>query len=325
MIGVWLVLLGSALAILAAGQTLVRSAERIARATGLSQGWIGFILVAMVTSLPELVATMTGGGIDAPGIAVGNALGSNAFNLGILGLMGLLSGTAFFSRLSSSHVLSATGTVLLTAVVVGAVAMGGGISLGRVSLISCFLVGLYLVLVYVQFRAEEGTPPEPGLGLGTAPWLALLSAAVIVVAGVALTYAAKEVSLRTGISQSVVGSLLVALATSLPEVAASLGALRLRAYNLLAGDIFGSNMFNVVTVFFADLTLGRPILGALEADAWPLMLVAALGMGLSAVAVLGLMLSPKGGRSRSVDPASLVLTLSYLGGLGLLAVRGFVP
>lgn len=321
MTGAWLVFGASALAILGAGQFLVRSAERIARVTGLSQGWIGFILVAVVTSLPELVATMTGGGIDAPGIAVGNALGSNAFNLGILGLMGVFSGTAFFARLSSTHALSASGSVLLTALVLGAIAVGGGPALGRVSLVSLLILALYLGAVYAQFRVEEGTPPEEGLSLGRAPLVAFLSGVVIVVAGVALTHAAKTISEGTGIAQSVVGSVLVAFATSLPEVASSIGALRLRAYDLLAGDIFGSNLFNIVTVFFADLTFGRPILGALGRDAWPLVLVAAWGIGLSALAVAALQVRARP-LGRLPEPASTVLLLGYLGGLGVLTTQG---
>ena len=322
MTGAWLVFSASAIAILLAGQLLVRSADRIARVTGLSQGWIGFLLVAVVTSLPELVATMTGGGIDAPGIAVGNALGSNAFNLGILGLMGMFSGTAFFAHLSFTHILSASGSVLLTALVLAAIAVGGGPALGRISLISLLILLFYLLAVYAQFRVEKGVPPEPGLTLGWAPALAVLSAGVIVVAGVALTHAAKTISEGTGIAQSVVGAILVALATSLPEVAASIGALRLRAFDLLAGDIFGSNLFNVVTIFFADLVFGRPILGALGADAWPLVLVAAWGIGLTALAVAALQV--KAGKGwRGPEPASLLLFLGYLGGLGVLAAQGF--
>lgn len=323
MTGAWLVFAASAGAILWAGQLLARSAERIARATGLSQGWIGFILVAVVTSLPELVATMTGGGIAAPGIAVGNALGSNAFNLGILGLMGTLSGVAFFRRLSPSHTLSAAGTVFLTAVVLMAIAVGGGPSLGRVSLISLGILLFYLVAVYAQFRQEEGTPGEAGVTVGRAPLQAVVSAVVIVVAGVALTYAAKVIAEGTGIAQSVIGSLLVALATSLPEVAASLGALRLGAYDLLAGDIFGSNMFNVVTVFFADLTYGKPILGALGADAWSLVLVAGLGIALTALA-MGALQVRAGKLARGPEPASLLLFLTYLGGVGVLAAQGLI-
>jgi len=319
----WLVFAVSALAILWAGQLLARSAERIARATGLSQGWIGFILVAVVTSLPELVATMTGGGIDAPGIAIGNALGSNAFNLGILGLMGAVSGVAFFRKLAPAHVLSATGSMFLTALVLAAISLDGGPGLGRVSLVSLFILGFYLLAVYAQFHQEEGTPAEEGATLGRAPAWAALSALVIVVAGVALTYSAKAIAEGTGIAQSTVGSILVALATSLPEVASSIGALRLRAYDLLAGDIFGSNLFNIATVFFADLTFGRPILGALGRDAWPLVLVAAWGIGLSAFAVAAMQV--RGGKpARGPEPASLLLFLGYLGGLGVLIARGFI-
>jgi len=322
MVIAWLVFTASALAILWAGQLLASSAERIARATSLSQGWIGFILVAVVTSLPELVATMTGGGIDAPGIAIGNALGSNAFNLGILGLMGAVSGVAFFRKLSPAHMLSATGSIFLTALVLAAIALGGGPGLGRVSLASLLILVFYLLAVYAQFRQEEGTPAEEGTTLGAAPAWAALSGVVIVVAGVALTYSAKAIAEGTGIAQSAIGSILVALATSLPEVASSIGALRLRAYNLLAGDIFGSNLFNIATVFFADLTFGRPILGALGQDAWPLVLVGAWGISLAAFSLAAMQV--RGGKSlRRPEPASSLLFLAYLGGLGVLVARGF--
>lgn len=316
-----LVFAGATVAILWAGNLLVVQAERIARATGLSQGWIGFILVAFVTSLPELVATMTGGSIDAPGIAVGNALGSNAFNLGILGLMGILAGKSLFKEISLSHGLSGTMAILLTAVALGGIALGGGPAVGRVSLVSLLILALYLGGVWIQSRAERVEKPEERSHLGRAPLLAGVAAVVIVVAGVALTSSAKAIAEATGIVHSLIGSILVAMATSLPELASSLAALRLRAYDLLAGDIFGSNMFNIVTLFFADLTFGRPILGGLREDAWPLVLVGALGIGLTGLAMLALQVRAEGRLGR-FDIASTSIFAAYLGGMALMAGLG---
>jgi len=317
-----LVFAGATLAILWAGNLLVVQAERIATATGLSQGWIGFILVAFVTSLPELVATMTGGSINAPGIAVGNALGSNAFNLGILGLMGILAGKSLFKQISLSHGLSGTMAVLLTAVALGGIALGGGPAVGRVSLISVLILALYLGGVWIQFRAERVEEPGKRTPLGRAPLLAGTAALVIVVAGVALTSSAKTIAEVTGIAQSLIGSILVAMATSLPELASSLAALRLHAYDLLAGDIFGSNMFNIVTIFFADLTFGRPILGGLREDAWPLVLVGVLGIGLAGLALIALQVRSEGRLGR-LDIASTSIFVVYLGGMAMMAALGF--
>ncbi len=319
----WLIFAASALAILGAGQLLVRSAEHISRATRLSQGWIGFILVAVVTSLPELVATMTGGEIDAPAISIGNALGSNAFNLGILGLMGLVSGTAIFSRVSKSHALSAGGSILLTLMVLAGIALGGGPALGKLSAMSVVILASYFLLVYAQFRAERGKGEESQTSLGAAPIWAAVSALVIIAAGVALTYSAKAISQGTGLGESLIGSILVAMATSLPELASSIGALRLRAYNLLAGDIFGSNLFNVATVFFADLTFKRPILGNLGRDARPLIWVGIWGMSLAALAIVAIGLRREK-PARLPDPAASLLFLGYAAGLAALAGRGLV-
>ncbi len=318
----WTTLLLSALAILWSGRRLVRATEGIAEATGLSRGWLGFILVGLVTSLPELVVTMTGGGIDAPAIAVGNALGSNAFNLGILGLFGLMAGGALFSRLAASHTVSCSMGVLMAAVVLGAIALGGGPSIGTLSVASILIAALFLVAAWLQYTAEPAAPLEDHPGMGKAPLVAAASGLVVIVAGVALTYSAREIAANTGLSQSLVGSTLVAMATSLPELAVSWEAVRLKAYDLFAGNVFGSNAFNVSTVFFTDVVYGRPLLGRLGDEAWPLVLVGAWGVALAAVVLASL-----GVRSRKqvgrVDLASALVVATYLVGLCAVAARGF--
>ncbi len=321
MLWAWVTLGASALTILWAGRRLVRAAEGIAESTGLSRGWLGFILVGLVTSLPELVVTMTGGGIDAPSISVGNALGSNAFNLGILGVFGLLIGRGLFGKLASSHIVSCALGMMMTAVVLGAIALGGGPALGPLSVTSVLIVVLFLAAAWLQYLAEPAAPVEGGPPLGRAAWVASGSAVAVVVAGVALTLAAREVAVGTGASQSLLGSTLVAMATSLPEVAVSWEAVRLRAYDMFAGNVFGSNVFNVLTVFFADLTYGKPILGGLGEEAWALTLVGAWGVALASVvlAALGLKADKRVGR---LDLASGLTVMTYLAGLGAVVIRG---
>ncbi len=322
MLWAWVALASSALVILWSGRRLVLAAEEIAAATGLSRGWLGFILVGLITSLPELVVTMTGGGIEAPAIGVGNALGSNAFNLGILGIFGLLAGGALFARLAPSHVVSCALGMLMTAVVLGAIALGGGPALGPFSVASLLIVVLFLAAAWLQYLAEPASPVQGRPSMGRAAWVAGGAALAVVVAGVALTYAAREVASGTGVSQSLMGSTLVAMATSLPEVAVSWEAVRLKAFDLFAGNVFGSNAFNVLTVFFTDITYGRPVLGGLQEEAWPLVLVGAWGMALASVvlAAMGLRAQRRVGR---LDLASALVVVTYLVGLGAVAVRSF--
>ncbi len=321
MVWAWVALVLSAGVILWSGRRLVRAAEAIAQATGLSRGWIGFILVGLVTSLPELVVTMTGGGIEAPGIAVGNSLGSNAFNVGILGVAGLVIGGGLFAELSRSHAISAGMGILMSSVVLGTIALGGGPSLGSLSVASLLLVALFLTAAWLQYSAESSTPSEHRSVLGRAPWAAAGSAVLVIVAGVVLTYAARELSIATGIGQSLMGSTLVAMGTSLPEVASSWEAVRLRSFDMLAGNIFGSNVFNVFTVFFTDLTYGRPVLGGLGDDAWSLILVGSWGIVAASVALVALGMRAKA-RVGRVDVASGLIVAAYLLGLGIVVSRG---
>ncbi|MFO8034437.1 MAG: hypothetical protein R6U88_04655 [Candidatus Bipolaricaulota bacterium] len=321
MLWAWVTLAASALVILWSGRRLVRAAEGIAAATGLARGWLGFILLGLVTSLPELVVTMTGGGIEAPAIAVGNALGSNAFNLGILGLFGLVAGGALFSNLAASHVVSCAMGVLMTAAVLGAIALGGGPSVGPLSAASILILVLFLSAAWLQYVAEPTAPVVSPPRMGRAPWVAASSAVAVIVAGVALTYSAREVAAGTGTSQSLMGATLVAMATSLPELAVCWEAVRLRAYDLFAGNIFGSNAFNIFTIFFTDLTYGRPMLGALEEEAWPIVLVGAWGLALAAVALAALGTRAKR-RVGRMDLASGLVVVTYLVGLAAVAVRG---
>ncbi len=322
MLWAWIALITSALAILWTGRLLVRSAEGIAAATGLGRGWIGFILLGFVTSLPELVVTMTGGGIQAPAIAVGNALGSNAFNIGILGVFGIAAGGALFSRLSRGHIVSCAMGALMTATLLGSMAIAGGPAAGPLSMGSILLLALFFVAAWLQYTSEPAMAQQESFSHGKAYWTAAATSVVVIVAGISLTYAARTVAAGTGASESFFGSTLVAMVTSLPELAVSWEAVRLKAYDLFAGNIFGSNAFNVVTVFFADLTYKRPVLGALEDEAWSIVLVGAWGLALAAVALAGLgaKASKRIGR---LDLASALLVLTYLLGLGAVAIRGF--
>jgi len=318
----WVALSTSALAILWSGRLLVRSAEEIAAATGLARGWIGFILLGFVTSLPELVVTMTGGGIEAPAIAVGNALGSNAFNIGILGLFGIAAGGALFSRLSHGHIVSCAMGALMTATLLGTTAVAGGPAAGPLSMGSILLLALFFVAAWLQYTSEPAANGAKHDTRARPYWTAAAASSVVIAAGVSLTYAARTVAAGIGASQSFVGSTLVAMVTSLPELAVSWEAVRVKAYDLFAGNIFGSNAFNVVMVFFADLTYTRPVLGALEDEAWSIVLVGAWGLALAAVALAGLGAKATK-RIGRMDVASGLLVLTYLLGLGAVAIRGF--
>lgn len=257
-----------------AGSHLIRYAETIAHLTGLSRSWVGLILVATVTSLPELVTGISAVTVAyAPDLAVGNVLGSCVVNLLVLGLIDVLHrGRGVFAEVAAAHRLSAAlGLVLLgaTALVLLLSAKGLMPRLGHVSAGSAVLVLLYGAAVRWSFSAES--PAEPAAG--TIAAVALRSAlarcgaasVVIVAAGLWLPLVGLRLAEAMGWSSSLVGTLFVALATTAPEMAVTLAALRLRALDIAVAGLLGSNLFDLLILAIDDIAyLGGPLFEAVS-------------------------------------------------------------
>ena len=326
----WVTFLIASAAIVVAGTKLAVYGETIGTHTGIGQGWIGLIFLAIITSIPELTTTVTGATIDAPNIAVGNALGSNLFNVAIIAVMDilLLGHGPFLRRVHTYHVASGGMAILLTVFALLGIVLpqaGWGIPISPVSIL--IIVG-YLFGVFVLYRAERRLDePEPAattaaISLRHAVIGFSVCAAVIITAGVFLIYASKAISIETGLSASVIGAILVAIVTSLPELATSIGALRIGAYDMIVGNLFGSNMFNILTIAFADIAFTNgPIYSALSTGRDEQLLVGTLGIGVTTVAIIGI-----GARSNrrvlgmGVDAA--LLLVCYLASAYLIIAHG---
>ena len=325
----WITFFLASLAIIIAGVKLASFGEALGKRTGIGQGWIGLLFLATITSIPELTTTVTGAAIDAPNIAVGNALGSNMFNVAIVTVMDilLLGRGPFLVKVRSYHMISGGFAILLTTLVILGIAFDPGVEILGLSPISLIILLTYLFGIFILYRVEkrEGLtePAEAGtMSLVRAVGGFLICAAVIITAGVFLIHASKAISVETGLSASFMGAILVAVVTSLPELSTSIGALKIGAYDMILGNLFGSNMFNILTVFVADVAFRRgAILARLGIGKDDQLIVASLGIGLTAIAIIAI-----GYRSRrrvlgmGVD-AALLLT-AYLLGTYLIIYRG---
>ncbi len=328
----WIVFLGCSTAIVLAGTRLAAYGDAIGRRTGLGQGWIGLLLLATVTSIPELTTTMTGAWLGTPNIAVGNAFGSNLFNVVIIAFLDILllrRGT-ILSRVRQHHVASGVLAVLLTAVAMLGIILEWPVTWGGVSPLSFLLLVTYVIGVYLLYHVERdanrGNDPEDESGeplsLRTSIFGFAVCAGVIIAAGIFLISSAKSLSEMTGISASVMGSVLVAIVTSLPELATSFGALRIGAFDMILGNLFGSNMFNILTIFFADVAFRRgSIFVGVGEGATDQLIVALLGVLLTGIAVIAISVRPKR-RVFGISVASLALLLTYAMGLALILLRG---
>lgn len=265
-----------ALAIVIAGHRLSVRGDAIAEKTGLSAGWVGLALLATATSLPELTTAI--GSVTeahAPDMAVGDVLGSCVFNLTILLVVDLAHRPApSFSVASQGHVLASGFGILALALVAAALAVPTPIATARIGWIgatSGLLIGVYGVAmraVFLYERAaiggrEAGPARHGGIGLRRAivEWAA--AAAVVIAAGLGLPVVAERLAVAHGLSDGLVGTLLLATTTSLPELAVTASALRIGALDMAFANLLGSNLFNLVVLAIADaVDTDGPILAA---------------------------------------------------------------
>ena len=327
---IWLQFAACAALIGIAGFHLSRNADAIAQRTGLSGSWIGVALLATVTSLPELAIGITSVTVaHAPNLAVGDALGSCMANLVFLVLIDFICRQEpVWRRASQGHVLAAAfgvvmlGFTLVSLLVLQLAPAGAGGLLPATSqfgfgLLTPVLLALYLVAMRTVF-AYERTHTMPVVDVTGAALPALrqtvtrfaIAAAVVAGAGLWLPFVAVKLAAAMGWNNSFVGSLFVALVTSLPELAVTLSALRLGAIDMAIGNLLGSNLFNVGIIAVDDLFY-RP--GSLLADASPVHAVtAASAVIMTGLAMVGLFFRPRSRVLRAVGWVSLGLAAVYL-------------
>lgn len=269
----------SAVVIIVAGTYLSKFADEIAERTGIGRLLIGSVLLAGATSLPELsvdIAAVRSGSTD---LAVGDLMGSCLFNLLILAILDLSwhSRGKMLSRQAARHALSGNVSSGLLAVVALCLLSKpvlvshrmAGVSIGLWLIVIGYILGVRLVYLDQDASRRENVaiPPElksqQGRLIGPG-WGFLAAAAIIVVAGPFLANAAGTIAELSGLGKSFVGSTLVAFSTSLPELVASLAAIRMRAHDLAIGNVFGSNAFNVLLLIPLDLVHDGPLLGAVS-------------------------------------------------------------
>lgn len=337
---VWLQFALCAALIGIAGYQLSRYGDVIARRTGMSGSWIGLALLATVTSLPELATGISSVAIaNAPNLAVGDALGSCVVNLVFLVVIDFLfRKEPVWRRTSQGHVLAAAfGVVMLgfvlVSLLISRVAPAQGAGLAAASAQSGFglatpvLLGLYLVAMRTVFTYERvhAVPIVDAEGavlptLRVAATRFTLAAGVVVGAGIWLPFVATDLAIAMAWNKSFVGSLFVALATSMPELAVTLSALRMGALDMAIGNLLGSNLFNVVIIAVDDVFYRN---GALLANVSPVHAVTVgSAITMTGLAMVGLFFKPGSRVLRAVGWVSLGLMAMYLLNTYILFLHG---
>lgn len=299
MINHWLQFIACAAIIVFAGTRLTKNAAAVAENTGIGTAWVGALLLPLATSLPELVTTLRAVMINAPDLALGNILGSCLFNLSLLAVIDLLEGRGPLTALiNKGHTIVASLSMITICLASMAVTGLFTVTLGWVGFETILIIAVYILGSRLIFRYEQKNMPElasetktaSGEREGTSTGKALLSfslaAGMIIFAGVFLTDAADRIAIETGLGQTFVGSILLAISTSLPETVTTITAVRLGYLDMAVANIFGANLMNLFIIALADFFYFRgPLMQAVSTQH---LLSAIMVIMMSAVIVFGL-------------------------------------
>lgn len=346
----WVSLLAFAVAaavVWLAGTRISGYASAISKMTGIGKAVVGLILLGGITSLPEVAVTSTSALRGIAPLAVNNLLGGVAMQVAIIAIADAVFGKGAITGFIAKPVVLLQGTldVLLLAVI----AVGVGVAefaVAGVGVVSLSLVVGYLISLWLIQRSsreprwqtanpgrERDSPREeeeergsgegePSGGHGSLRRViakTALAGLAILVAGYVLSRTGEAIAEQTGLGTSFVGAVLMAISTSLPEVSTVVSAVRLKQYEMAFSDIFGTNLFDIVLIFVADLLYaGPPVLQ--EVGRFSL-LGALLGIAVTTVYLAGLIERRDRAVLRMGLDSWLVLVIYFAGLFGLYQLR----
>ena len=282
-LSIWIavpVFLVAAGAVWLAGFKITRYANIISDRTGAGQALVGLLLLGGVTSLPELAVAISSSVSGNASLAVNSVIGGIAMQVAILALADALIGRDALTHVLPDPIVILQGAlkILLLSIVTAAIIVGDTPVLGG---------GLWMWLLVVvtgaamwvlsrvegdlawrvndddvskakeDERAKKAAQKDKDKTLSWAVWRAVIAALAIIVAGYILSQTAEVISEATGLGQSFVGTVFLAIATSLPEVSTVFSAARAGLYTMAVSDIFGTNLFDLSFLFLIDVTGGQ--------------------------------------------------------------------
>lgn len=331
MVNPWLQFFLCAAIIIYAGSRLTRNAAVVAENTGIGTAWTGALMLPLATSLPELITTISAVFIDAPDLALGNILGSCLFNLSLLAVIDIASGKGpLTARINQGHIVTASlsiSTVCLASfAMLGVVYLPlGWVGIETLLIAVVFILGNRMLYNYERKnftlqKAEKNLHKvENAVSTGRALLNFSLAAGLIVVTGVLITDASDRIAVETGLGHTFVGTIFLAISTSLPETVTTLAAVRLGYLDMAVANVFGANFMNIFIVFLADMLYRpEPLLYNVSGDHLASALMVIL---ISAIVIFGIVYRSEKKIGRIGFDTLLVLT-GYLTAVYLLFISG---
>lgn len=311
--------------IFATGSRLSKYGDIMADMLGWGKMFMGIMLMASVTSMPELMSGISSVTIlDAPDLAVGDIVGSCAFNILIISIMDLFYNhkKPLTTDAQTGHIIAASFGIMMLSIVAFAILMpsifGTIVWAGGFSLL--FLV-LYFIAIRVVFlydkknnhHLKKGNNSH-SLSLKQVIFRYTLNASILMGAAMLLPIFGKNLAEASGLGQSFFGTLFIAISTSLPEVVVSLAAIRIGTIDLAIGNIFGSNIFNIALLSLDDALYTK---GPIFLFTSPNHIIPVLGtIIITAIGIIGIVFKAEKKWKLAID-TSLILVV-YVLMMGLL-------
>ncbi len=238
--------------------------------TNMSGAFIGGVILAAVTSLPELITSISAiVVVDNPGLITGNVLGSNIFNLSIFGVLVLLFVKSFINgKVSKSHRVSLVCTMAVYLILIVTIFFKKDYALFGVSAASVLILIIYLISLKFMASDDSENDSEDTSALTVKQVVVrfILMAVLLVISSVLITYVTDLIAERLNLGASLAGALFLGVATSLPELSSSIALVRMGNHNAMIGNIVGSNMFNYLILLIGDLMYFKGSIYALSTD-----------------------------------------------------------
>jgi cation:H+ antiporter len=296
----WIAFVVCTVVIVYSGSRIAKYGDIIAEKTGLGRAWIGVVLMASVTSLPELITgivSVTFAGV--PDIAVGDVLGSCVFNMLIIAFLDAIHRPMPISaKAHQGNVLSAGFGILLLSIITGSLFLSLSLSplgwIGPYTLLTIplYFVAMRLIFFYEKrqlaaFLKEVATEFKyQDITTKTAVINYLGNAILVIASAIFLPKIGEGIAAATGLGQTFVGNIFIAVSTSLPEVVVSIAAVRMGAVDLAIGNLFGSNIFNIFILALDDIFFTK---GAILSFVNPNHIISALSaIAMTTIAIIGL-------------------------------------
>lgn len=329
-----LAFLASGIVVVFAGAALARYGDAIAEATKIGRVWIGAVLLAGATSLPELATDIAAVRLGAIDLAAGDLFGSTMANMLILAVIDLIPPRRHvLQHVTLDHALAAClaitlNTLAAVLVLVRPESSVAWVAPGSLLLFLAYVAGTRAVYRHTartfapDITASTPSPSMEATGALLAPKPSLrravlgfaLAALVVLAVAPVFAWSAKGIAETSGLGNTFVGTWLVGLATSLPELVACIAAVRMGSFDLAVGNLFGSNAFNMAIFFLLDAVEPGSLFAKLDPDhvLSALFAVVLMGLGLAAIVYRAKR------RFAMLEPDSLLMLVAYAAAIWLL-------